>query len=42
MKPGYRTSQVKSHIIFYRRAEDTTVEEMRILHQMMDLENNLT
>jgi toxin ParE1/3/4 len=38
---GYRSSKVKSHIIFYRRAEDNVIEIIRILHQAMDVENRL-
>jgi toxin ParE1/3/4 len=41
IKAGYRASKVKSHLIFYRKAEDGKVEVIRILHQMMDIENRL-
>jgi len=41
IKSGYRASKVKSHLIFYRKAEDGLVEVIRILHQMMDIENRL-
>ena len=42
IKTGYRASRVKSQMIFFRRAEDDKVEVIRVLHQMMDLENRLT
>jgi len=41
IKSGYRASKVKSHLIFYRKDEDSQIEIIRILHQMMDLENRL-
>jgi len=39
IKKGYRTSVVKSHIIFYRKSERNIVEIIRVLHQKMDIEN---
>jgi toxin ParE1/3/4 len=41
IKSGYRASKVKSHLIFYRKADDNRIEVIRILHQMMDLEDKL-
>ena len=41
IKRGYRASKVKSHLIFFRKAEDDKIEVIRILHQVMDLENRL-
>lgn len=41
IKKGYFMSKVKSHLIFYRKAEDEMVEIIRILHQIMDIENRL-
>jgi toxin ParE1/3/4 len=38
---GYRMSKVKSHLIFYKRIENNTVEIVRILHQNMDIEKRL-
>lgn len=37
---GYRASKVKSHLIFYKVANDK-VEIIRVLHQRMDVENQL-
>lgn len=41
IKSGYRASKVKSHLIFYKKNKDGRTEVIRILHQMMDLENRL-
>jgi toxin ParE1/3/4 len=41
IRPDYRAVKVKSHLIFYRMANDGIVEIIRILHQMMDIENRL-
>ena len=37
---GYRVSKVKSHLIFYKVVNDM-VEIIRVLHQRMDVENQL-
>ncbi|MCD4724732.1 MAG: type II toxin-antitoxin system RelE/ParE family toxin [Bacteroidales bacterium] len=39
IKKGYRSSVVKSHLIFYRKSENNQIEIIRILHQSMDIEN---
>ena len=41
IRKGYRASKVKSHLIFYRIA-DETIEIIRILHERMDIDNRLT
>ena len=41
IKRGYRASKVKSHLIIFRKADDDKIEVIRILHQVMDLENRL-
>lgn len=41
VKPGYRVSKVKSHLIFFRKAWNEEVEGVRVLHERMDLENRL-
>ena len=41
IRPGYRVSKVKFHLIFFKKAEDSVVEIIRILHQRMDIENRL-
>jgi toxin ParE1/3/4 len=41
IKKGYRTSRVKSHIIFYRKSGKNIVEIVRVFHQKMDIENRI-
>jgi toxin ParE1/3/4 len=41
LKIGYRSSKVKSHLIFYKKGKDEIVEIIRILHQRMDIDNRL-
>jgi toxin ParE1/3/4 len=41
IKKGYRSSIVKSHIIFYKKSEGNIVEIIRVLHQKMDIENRI-
>ncbi|WP_031445646.1 type II toxin-antitoxin system RelE/ParE family toxin [Arenibacter algicola] len=36
-RKGYRVTKIKSHLIFYKKAEDGIVEIIRILHQRMDI-----
>lgn len=38
IRPGYRVSFVKSHVIFYRMGKDQKLEIVRILHQSMNIE----
>lgn len=40
VRKGYRSTKVKSHLIFYRFVNHT-IEVIRILHERMDLENRL-
>lgn len=41
VRPGYRVSKVKSHLIFFRKTGDNIIEIIRILHQSVDIENRL-
>lgn len=42
IKKGYRRSKVKSHIIFYKlNIKKDKLEVIRVLHEMMDIENRL-
>lgn len=41
IKEGYRSTNVKSHIIFYKQQEEDTIVIVRILHQRMDIENKM-
>ncbi len=40
-RKGYRVTKIKSHLIFYRKAENDVVEIIRILHQRMDSKKRL-
>jgi toxin ParE1/3/4 len=40
IRPGYRASKVKSHLIFFR-VVGGAVEIIRILHERMNIENRL-
>ncbi len=43
IRKNYRSSKVKSHLIFYRyRKSEKIVEIIRILHQSMDIEERLS
>ncbi len=41
IKIGYRSVKAKSHLIFYKKADDGVTMIIRILHQMMDIDNRL-
>jgi len=42
IRKGYRRSKVKSHIIFYKiNTNQNALEVIRVLHEMMDIENHL-
>ena len=41
IKKGYRSTKIKSHLIFYRKSESGYVEIIRILHQRMDIKTRL-
>ncbi len=41
IKKGYRSFNERNHVIFYRTA-GSTIEIISILHQSMDIEQNLT
>ncbi len=36
-RKDYRVTKIKSHLIFCKKAENETVEIIRILHQRMDI-----
>ena len=40
-RKNYRVSKIKSHLIFYRKAENENVEVVRILPQRMDIKKRL-
>lgn len=39
IRPRYRVSFVKSHIIFYKIEDEHKLEVIRILHQSMNIED---
>ena len=41
IKQGYRSTKVKSHVVFYKQQKDDTILIVRILHQRMDIENRM-
>jgi len=42
IRKGYRRSKVKSHFIFYKiNSKQNELEVIRILHEMMDIENQV-
>ncbi|NOR57239.1 MAG: type II toxin-antitoxin system RelE/ParE family toxin [Sulfurimonas sp.] len=40
-RKNYRVTKIKSHLIFYRKVENDSVEVVRILHQRMDIKKRL-
>jgi toxin ParE1/3/4 len=41
IRKGYRSTKVKSHIIFFKKSMFGEIEIIRILHQRMDIESRL-
>lgn len=41
IKLGYRQTKIKSHLIIYKMADDSVIEIVRVLHQMMDIPDRL-
>ncbi len=41
IRTGYKMSNVKSHLIFFRKVDDNIIEIIRILHQNIDIEDRL-
>ncbi|AWK03657.1 type II toxin-antitoxin system RelE/ParE family toxin [Flavobacterium crocinum] len=42
IRKGYFRTKVKSHLIFYKiNVKQNEIEIIRVLHQMMDIENHL-
>jgi toxin ParE1/3/4 len=42
IKKDYRYTKVKSHLIFFKKADSNLIEIVRVLHEKMDIENRLT
>ncbi len=41
IRKGYRCSNVKSHLIFYKKDKNENIEIIRVLHEQMDIKNQL-
>ncbi len=41
IKEGFRSTKVKSHVIYYKQVEDEAILIVRILHQRMDVETRM-
>jgi toxin ParE1/3/4 len=41
IKEGYRSTKVKSHVIYYKQDDDGVILIVRILHQRMDVETRM-
>ena len=41
IKEGYRSTKVKSHVVFYKQQQDETILVVRILHQAIDSDNRI-
>ena len=41
IRKDYRYSKVKSHLIFCKQVENTEMEDVRILHEKMDIKNRI-
>ena len=41
IKSGYRSSKVKSHLIFYKLGTKKIIEVVRVLHQSMDIKKRI-
>jgi len=42
IRKNYKVSKVKSHLVFYKKTENTEMEVVRILHERMDLKNRVS
>ncbi len=40
-RKNYRVTKIKSHLIFYRKTDNKSIEVVRILHQRMDIKKRL-
>ena len=41
IRKSYRYSKVKSHLIFFKKDKTNEIEVVRVLHEIMDIENRL-
>ena len=41
IRKNYKTSKVKSHLVFFKKTKSNEIEVVRILHEKMDIGNHL-
>ncbi len=41
IKEGYKSTKVKSHVVFYKQHENDTILIVKILHQNMDIKKRM-
>ncbi len=41
VRKNYRSSKVKSHLVFFKKTAEKEIEVIRVLHERMDIENKL-
>lgn len=41
VRKAYRYSKVKSHLIFFKKTKENSIEVIRVLHEKMDIANRL-
>lgn len=41
VRKNYKYSKVMSHLVFYKKTENSEMEVVRILHERMDIENRI-
>ena len=41
VKLGFRQTKIKSHLIIYKMADDSIIEIVRVLHERMDIPDQL-
>ncbi|PVX45596.1 toxin ParE1/3/4 [Flavobacterium sp. 103] len=42
VRKNYRCSKVKSHLVFFKKIESNEIEVIRILHERMDIDTQLS
>jgi toxin ParE1/3/4 len=41
VRKNYKYSKVKSHLVFYKKTENSEIEVVRILHERMEIKNRI-
>ena len=41
VRKNYRCSKVKSHLVFFKKTKSNEIEVIRVLHEKIDIENQL-